>query len=97
VRGCGLFLRWQLSTGVAPRVDFEELADGHFGVDRGCFEFFVAEQLLDKPDVGAAFEHVRGTGVTQKGQLPRLARPARVIQVVTMPETTSGLKPILFI
>jgi hypothetical protein len=37
-----------------------ELGDGDFGLDRGGFESFVAEELLDEADVGAAFEQVGG-------------------------------------
>ena len=48
--GCGEF-----SGGVAALVDELKLGDGDFGVDRGSLQFFVAEQLLDEPDVGSAF------------------------------------------
>ena len=36
-----------------------------FGVNGGGVELLVSEQLLDEPDVGPVFQHVRGAGVPQ--------------------------------
>ena len=46
-------------------VNFLKLFDADFGVNRGRDEFFMAKQLLDKPDVRPVFQHVRGAGVPQ--------------------------------
>ena len=43
-------------------MDGFELFDADLGVDGGGFELFVAEELLDEPDVGPAFQHVGGAG-----------------------------------
>ena len=47
-------------------MDCLQLDDAHFGIDGGCFELGVSEQLLDVADVGAAFEQVRGAGVAKQ-------------------------------
>ena len=39
-----------------------ELLDADLGVNGGGFELLVAEELLDEPDVGPAFQHVGGAG-----------------------------------
>jgi len=46
-------------------VDFLELFNAHFGVDRGGVEFLVTEQLLDKANVSAVLQHVCGATVPQ--------------------------------
>ena len=51
--------------GVGLAVDGFQLLDAHLGVNGGGFELFVAEELLDEADVGTAFQHVGGAGVTQ--------------------------------
>ena len=55
----------KLSRWMAAAMHFLQLADVDLGIDRGGFEFFVTEQLLDVTDVRAAFEHVSGAGVPQ--------------------------------
>lgn len=64
---------------VAP-VGALQVAEYQVRVDRRREERAVAEQLLDVPDVGAALEHVRGTGVPERvdGYALRDARAARV-------------------
>jgi hypothetical protein len=52
-------------------MDFEHLTDRHPGINRGCFQFLVAEQLLDKPDFLAAFEHVRCAGTAYLGLIAK--------------------------
>jgi len=51
---------------MTPSVDFLKLFNADFGVNRGGVEFLVAEQLLDKPDVGPVLQHVRGATVPQR-------------------------------
>lgn len=51
---------------MAAGVDFLQLADGDFSVNRGRLQLLVTEQLLDVADVRAAFEHVRGAGVAEQ-------------------------------
>lgn len=51
---------------MTARMDFLQLADGDFGVNRGRLQLLVSEQLLDVADVRAAFEHVRGARVAQQ-------------------------------
>ena len=55
----------KLRGGVAAAMHFLQLTDIDLGIDRGGFELFVAEQLLDVTDVRAAFEHVGGACVPQ--------------------------------
>ena len=43
-------------------MDRLELFDADLGVNGGGFELFVAEESLDEPDVGPAFQHVGGAG-----------------------------------
>jgi hypothetical protein len=50
---------------MAAGVNFLKLFDADLGVNRRGVEFFMAEQLLDKPDVRPVFEHVRRAGVPQ--------------------------------
>lgn len=50
---------------MAAAVNFLQLADVDLGVNGRGFQFYMAQELLDVPDVGAAFEHVRGAGVPQ--------------------------------
>ncbi len=47
-------------------VDFEQLLDAHLGVNLCGLQVFVAKQLLDKADVRAAFEHVRGAAMPKQ-------------------------------
>ena len=47
-------------------VDLLELVDVDLGVDGGRLQLFVTKQLLDVPDVRAAFEQVRGARVTEQ-------------------------------
>ena len=47
-------------------VDQLQLLDGDLGVDLGRREFGMAEQLLDKADVGATFQHEGGAGVAEQ-------------------------------
>ena len=51
---------------MGPRVHFLELLDAHFSVNLSCLEFCVPQELLDKADVGPAFEHVRSAGVPEE-------------------------------
>ena len=51
---------------MCPGVDFLQLPDTYLGVNLGGLQFFVTEQLLNKTDVRAAFEHVYGTCVPEK-------------------------------
>ena len=55
-------------------VDLLELADGDLGVDLRGGEFGVAEELLDKADVGPVFVHERGAGVAQEVAAAGLAQ-----------------------
>jgi len=48
---------------VGPGVDGLKLVDVDLGVNGGGLQFLVTEQLLNEPDVCAAFEHVRGARV----------------------------------
>ena len=43
-----------------------QLIDAHFSVDRGGFELFVAEQLLDEADIGTVVVHVGGAAVANE-------------------------------
>ena len=52
---------------MAAGVDFLELFDADFGVNRRGVEFFMPQQLLDEPDVGPVFQHVRGAGPASLG------------------------------
>ncbi len=47
-------------------MDFSQLGNGHGGVDLRGVEFRVAEQLLDKTDVGSAFEQMRRASMPQQ-------------------------------
>ena len=51
---------------MAPGVDLDQLADGDLRINRSGLQLGVPEQLLDKPDVRAALQHVRGAGVPQE-------------------------------
>src|SRR5271165_4754457 len=51
--------------GMTAGVDFLQLFDGDFGVDRRRVQLLVSEQLLDVTDVGPVFQHVRRAGVPQ--------------------------------
>ena len=44
---------------------FLKLADVDLGINRGCLQLFMPEQLLDISDVRPAFEHVRGARMPQ--------------------------------
>jgi hypothetical protein len=46
-------------------VNLLKLFDADLGINRGRVEFFMAEQLLDEPDVRPVFQHVRRAGVPQ--------------------------------
>ncbi len=50
---------------MATGVNFLKLFDADLRVNRGRVEFFVSQQLLDKPDVRPVFQHVRRAGVPQ--------------------------------
>ena len=50
---------------MAAGVNLLKLFDADFGVNRGRVEFFMAKQLLDKPDVRPVFQHVPGARVPQ--------------------------------
>ena len=50
---------------MAAGVDFLQLFDGDFGVDRRRVQLLMSEQLLDVTDVGPVFQHVRRAGVPQ--------------------------------
>ena len=47
-------------------VDGPEPVAGHVGVDLGGRQIGVAEELLDCPEVGSAFEQVRSVRVAQR-------------------------------
>lgn len=47
-------------------MDLEQLLNAHFGVNLRGLQVFVAEQLLDKADIRATFEHVRGAGMPKQ-------------------------------
>jgi hypothetical protein len=50
---------------VTAGVNRLKLLDADLGVKGGGVEFFVAQQLLDKPDVSPIFQHVRRAGMPQ--------------------------------
>ena len=50
---------------MAAGVNFLKLFDADFGVNGRGVELFMAQQLLDEPDVSAVFQHVGGAGVPQ--------------------------------
>ena len=52
-------------TGVRRFVDGTEPVAGHVGVDLGRREICVAEELLDRSEVGTAFEQVRSVRVAE--------------------------------
>jgi len=59
---------------MAAGVNFLKLFDADLGVNCRGVEFFMAEQLLDEPDVRPVFQHVRRAGVPQqmaRGHAPR--------------------------
>ena len=67
---------------MAAGVNFLKLFDADLGVNGRGVELFVAKQLLDEPDVGSVFQHVRGAGVPQHvagrpGASARLFQPGR--------------------
>ena len=47
-------------------VDLLQIVDGHAGVDLRGFKRLVAEHLLQMPDGGAVFEHVRCARVPER-------------------------------
>ena len=51
--------------GMTAGVDFLQLFDGDFGVDRRRVQLLVSEQLLDVTNVGPVFQHVRGARMPQ--------------------------------
>ena len=64
---------------MTPSVNLLQLFDADFGVNRGGVEFFVAEQLLDEPDVGPVLQHVGGATVTKHVATP-FAFQARLLE-----------------
>lgn len=54
------------TVGMAPGMDFLQVFDAHFGIDGGCVQPGMPEQLLDDPNVGAAFQHPGGTSVSEQ-------------------------------
>ena len=59
-------------------VDGAEPIAGHVGVDLGGCEICVAEELLDCPEVGSAFEQVRSVCVAQRMRVDGTAVGQRV-------------------
>ena len=76
---------------MAAGVNLLKLFDADFGVNGRGVEFFVSKQLLDKPDVSAVFQHVRGAGVPQDVAAAFALQPDLASHAATMRDTRSGL------
>ena len=48
---------------MAAGVNLLKLFDADLGINRRRLQLFMSKQLLDKPDVGSVFQHVRRAGV----------------------------------
>jgi hypothetical protein len=77
--------------GMAPGMDFLQLASVDRRVNSGGFKFLLAEQLLDVPEVRAAFEHVRCARVAGHMATSFSDRPAFSMRPDAIRLSTSAL------
>ena len=63
-RALNFLIRVHFPGRMTAAVNLLQLEDADLGINGGGFQVGVTEQLLDVADVGPAFKHVGGAGVT---------------------------------